>query len=125
MHCSELLLDNFSIFGEERLLSGHSAIKPRLVEGCSDGLDLTIFSMTSPGMALLFTPETDCVLVGDSEGQVPVYEPKNLPDGGSTQMENLEDVIRSTLSSQHTLGKTDGDTYCRRVRLFVLTSPSS
>lgn len=26
-----------SVFTEERLLSGHSPIKPRLVEGCSDG----------------------------------------------------------------------------------------
>uniref|UniRef100_A0A672M0X1 WD repeat domain 78 n=1 Tax=Sinocyclocheilus grahami TaxID=75366 RepID=A0A672M0X1_SINGR len=53
------------------------------------GLDPTIVSMTSPGVnptALLCTPETDCVLVGDSEGQVTVYKLKNLPAGGSTQV---------------------------------------
>uniref|UniRef100_A0A8C1W7J6 Dynein axonemal intermediate chain 4 n=1 Tax=Cyprinus carpio TaxID=7962 RepID=A0A8C1W7J6_CYPCA len=67
-------------------------------------LDPTIVSVTNPGVnptALLFTPETDCVLVGDSEGQVTVYKLKNLPA--------LEDVIRTTLSSKHTLGKTDRD----------------
>ncbi|KAK2889218.1 hypothetical protein Q8A67_014593 [Cirrhinus molitorella] len=74
-------------------------------------LDPTIVSLTSTGVnptVLLFTPETDCVLVGDSEGHVTVYKLKNLPAGGSTQVETLEDVIWSTLSSQHTLGKTDG-----------------
>ncbi|XP_016303266.1 dynein axonemal intermediate chain 4 [Sinocyclocheilus anshuiensis] len=75
-------------------------------------LDPTIVSASSPGVnptALLFTPETDCVLVGDSEGQVTVYKLKNLPAGDSTQVEVLEDVIQTTLSSQHTLGKTDRD----------------
>lgn len=46
-------------------------------------------SVTSPGVnptALLFTPETDCVLVGDSEGQVTVYKLKNLAAGDSTQV---------------------------------------
>lgn len=67
-------------------------------------LDPTIVSVTCPGVnptALLFTSETDCVLVGDSEGKVTVYKLKNLTDGGGTQVETLEDVIQSTLSSQH------------------------
>ncbi|XP_051753182.1 dynein axonemal intermediate chain 4 isoform X2 [Ctenopharyngodon idella] len=67
-------------------------------------LDPTIVSETSSGVnptALLFTTETDCVLVGDSEGGVTVYKLKNLKPGGSTQVETLEEVIQSTLSSQH------------------------
>ncbi|XP_067314517.1 dynein axonemal intermediate chain 4 [Pseudorasbora parva] len=67
-------------------------------------LDPTIVSVTSPGVnptALLFTTETDCVLVGDSEGRVTVYKLQNLTAGGSTQVVTLEDVIQSTLSSQH------------------------
>lgn len=54
-----------------------------------NSLDPTIVSVTSPGVnptALLFTPETDCVLVGDSEGQVTVYKLKNLSAGDSTQV---------------------------------------
>jgi len=46
-------------------------------------------STTCPGVnptAILFTSETDCVLVGDSEGKVTVYKLKNLTDGGSTQV---------------------------------------
>ncbi|XDV35788.1 hypothetical protein PO909_005670 [Leuciscus waleckii] len=67
-------------------------------------LEPAIVSVTCPGVnptALLFTSETDCVLVGDSEGKVTVYKLKNLTDGGSTQVETLEDVIQSTLSGQH------------------------
>lgn len=54
-----------------------------------NSLDPTIVSETSSGVnptALLFTTETDCVLVGDSEGGVTVYKLKNLKPGGSTQV---------------------------------------
>lgn len=54
-----------------------------------NSLDPTIVNVTCPGVnptALLFTPESDCVLVGDSEGKVTVYKLKNLTDGGSTQV---------------------------------------
>ncbi|XP_056315050.1 dynein axonemal intermediate chain 4 [Danio aesculapii] len=67
-------------------------------------LDPTFVNGTSPGVnptALLFSPETDCVLVGDSEGQVTVYKLKNITAGGGSQVETLEDIIQSTLSSQH------------------------
>nr|XP_055069609.1 dynein axonemal intermediate chain 4 isoform X1 [Misgurnus anguillicaudatus] len=66
-------------------------------------LDPTIVSMTSPEMkptSLLFTSETDCVLVGDSEGDVSVFKLKNFTTGDSTQVDALEDIIQSTLASQ-------------------------
>ncbi|XP_051568768.1 dynein axonemal intermediate chain 4-like [Myxocyprinus asiaticus] len=66
-------------------------------------LDPTIVSVTSPGVkatALLFTPETDCVLVGDSEGHVSVYKLENFTSVCSTQqVDTLEDIIQSTLAS--------------------------
>ncbi|XP_057194414.1 dynein axonemal intermediate chain 4 [Triplophysa rosa] len=65
-------------------------------------LDPIIVSMSSPGVnpsTLLFTPETDCVLVGDSEGQVSVYKLKNFTAADSTQVDALEDIIQSTLAS--------------------------
>ncbi|KAI4891917.1 hypothetical protein NFI96_029999 [Prochilodus magdalenae] len=66
-------------------------------------LDPTIVSVPSPGVkltSLLFASETDCILVGDSEGHVSVYKPENLAVGAGTQVDTLEDIIRSTLASQ-------------------------
>ncbi|XP_036378497.1 WD repeat-containing protein 78 [Megalops cyprinoides] len=65
-------------------------------------LDPTIVSLAGPGVkftSLLFATETDCVLVGDSEGQVGVYQLKNLNMGEDTKVDVLEDIIRSSLSS--------------------------
>ncbi|KAL7891245.1 hypothetical protein AOLI_G00007210 [Acnodon oligacanthus] len=66
-------------------------------------LDPTAVSVASPGVkltSLLFAKETDCILVGDSEGQVSVYKLDNLGVGAGTQVDTLEDIIRSTLASQ-------------------------
>ncbi|XP_072540329.1 dynein axonemal intermediate chain 4 [Salminus brasiliensis] len=66
-------------------------------------LDPTIVSMASPGVkltSLLFASETDCVLVGDSKGQVSIYKLENLAVEAGTQVNILEDIIRSTLASQ-------------------------
>ncbi|XP_035617891.1 dynein axonemal intermediate chain 4 isoform X1 [Oncorhynchus keta] len=66
-------------------------------------LDPTIVSLASPGVkltSLLFATETDCILVGDSDGQVSVYQLKNLTVGEGTQVAALEDIIGSTLASQ-------------------------
>ncbi|XP_071202305.1 dynein axonemal intermediate chain 4 [Salvelinus alpinus] len=66
-------------------------------------LDPTIVSLASPGVkltSLLFATETDCILVGDSDGQVSVYQLKNLTVGEGTQVDALEDIIGSTLASQ-------------------------
>ena len=52
-------------------------------------LDPTIVSVPSPGVkltSLLFASETDCILVGDSEGHVSVYKPENLAVGAGTQV---------------------------------------
>ncbi|XP_034468590.1 WD repeat-containing protein 78 isoform X5 [Hippoglossus hippoglossus] len=48
--------------------------------------------------SLLFALHTDCVLVGDSDGQVTVYQLKNLSVGESSQVDILEDLIRSAAS---------------------------
>lgn len=49
-------------------------------------LDPVIVKEADPGVqlkALLIAAKTDCVLVGDSDGQVTVYKIQNLKDGGS------------------------------------------
>ncbi|KAJ8376223.1 hypothetical protein SKAU_G00068030 [Synaphobranchus kaupii] len=67
-------------------------------------LDPTIVSLAGPGVkftSILFATDTDCILVGDSEGQVSVYQLKNLNVEASPQVDTLEEIIRSTLSSRH------------------------
>lgn len=52
-------------------------------------LDPVIVKQADPGVqlkALLIAAQTDCVLVGDSDGQVTVYEIKNLKMGQSNQV---------------------------------------
>ncbi|XP_067086802.1 dynein axonemal intermediate chain 4 [Osmerus mordax] len=66
-------------------------------------LDPTVVSLVGPGVrltSLLFATETDCVLVGDSDGQVSVYQLKNFSVGEGDQVDTLEDIIGSTLASQ-------------------------
>ncbi|XP_029009255.1 dynein axonemal intermediate chain 4-like isoform X2 [Betta splendens] len=66
----------------------------------SDVLTPTIVHYNTPGAAmteLLFAPGTDCALVGGSDGQVTVYNIKNLNVGQKNQVDGLEDVIRSRL----------------------------
>lgn len=45
-------------------------------------LDPLIVNVANPGInftTVLFAKETDCLLVGDSDGQVVVYELRNMP----------------------------------------------
>ncbi|KAL2089712.1 hypothetical protein ACEWY4_014400 [Coilia grayii] len=66
-------------------------------------LDPTVVSPANPGVkltTLLFATKTECILVGDSHGQVGVYQLKNMPVGGTAKVETLEDIIRSSLASQ-------------------------
>lgn len=45
-------------------------------------MDPLIVNVANPGIkftTVLFTKQTDCLLVGDSDGQVAVYELRNMP----------------------------------------------
>ncbi|XP_038574870.1 dynein intermediate chain 4, axonemal-like [Micropterus salmoides] len=64
-------------------------------------LDPVLVQPAAPGVkmkSLLFATQTDCVLVGDSDGQVTVYRLKNLSVGDSSQVDVLEGIIRSAAS---------------------------
>ncbi|XP_029309687.1 WD repeat-containing protein 78-like isoform X2 [Cottoperca gobio] len=50
--------------------------------------------------SLLFATQTDCVLVGDSDGQVTVYQLKNLSVAESSQVDILEGIICSAGSGK-------------------------
>ncbi|XP_075934556.1 dynein axonemal intermediate chain 4 [Anarhichas minor] len=50
--------------------------------------------------SLLFAAQTDCVLVGDSDGHVTVYQLKNLSVGESSQVDILEGILRSAAPKQ-------------------------
>ncbi|KAG9351047.1 hypothetical protein JZ751_024937 [Albula glossodonta] len=66
-------------------------------------LDPTIVSLAGPGVkftSLLFATDADCILVGDCNGQVSVYQLKNLSVGEGPQVEMLEEVIKTTLTSR-------------------------
>nr|XP_033771808.1 WD repeat-containing protein 78 isoform X2 [Geotrypetes seraphini] len=66
-------------------------------------LDPVIISFANPGVKLttvLFTKEANCVLIGDSDGQVSVYEVKNVSGYKTDQVEALNAIIRTTLASQ-------------------------
>ncbi|XP_037313135.2 dynein axonemal intermediate chain 4 isoform X2 [Pungitius pungitius] len=63
-----------------------SILDPVLVQPAAAGVQMT---------SLLFATQTDCVLVGDSDGQVTIYQLKNLRMGGSNQVDLLEGLIRS------------------------------
>lgn len=55
----------------------------------SFSLDPIIVQPAAPGVkmkCLLFASQTDCVLVGDSDGQVTVYQLKNLSMGEVSQV---------------------------------------
>lgn len=69
-------------------------------------LDPTIVSLASPGVkltSLLFATETDCNLVGDSDGQVSVYQLKNLTVGEGTQVSRR---LECGCILQHTSGQS-------------------
>ncbi|CAJ1056058.1 WD repeat-containing protein 78 [Xyrichtys novacula] len=64
-------------------------LKPTIVQPAPPGVTFT---------SLLFTRETDCLLVGDSDGQVTVYQIKNLNVGDGKQVNDLESIISSRIS---------------------------
>ncbi|KAM4734583.1 dynein axonemal intermediate chain 4-like [Anableps anableps] len=58
----------------------------------------TIVQHAAPGVtlaAVLFAKGSDCVLVGDSEGKVTVYNLKNFRVGKGKKVENLNDIMES------------------------------
>uniref|UniRef100_A0A3Q1AS69 Dynein axonemal intermediate chain 4 n=1 Tax=Amphiprion ocellaris TaxID=80972 RepID=A0A3Q1AS69_AMPOC len=64
-------------------------------------LDPVIVQPAAPGVtmtSLLFVQQTDCVVVGDSDGQVTIYQLKNLSVGEGSQVNVLEDLLRSAAS---------------------------
>ncbi|XP_053549195.1 dynein axonemal intermediate chain 4 [Bombina bombina] len=66
-------------------------------------IDPVIVSFANPGVKLttvLFTKNTNCVLVGDSDGQVNVYQMRNMTTPKESQANALYDLIGATLASQ-------------------------
>uniref|UniRef100_A0A8C9BD64 Dynein axonemal intermediate chain 4 n=1 Tax=Phocoena sinus TaxID=42100 RepID=A0A8C9BD64_PHOSS len=60
-------------------------------------LDPLIVNVANPGIkftTVLFTKQTDCLLVGDSDGQVAVYELRNMPPALDS---NRGDIINTLL----------------------------
>ncbi|XP_056244301.1 dynein axonemal intermediate chain 4-like isoform X2 [Seriola aureovittata] len=64
-------------------------LNPAIVQHAAPGVKMT---------ALLFATGSDCILVGDSDGQVTVYKPKNLSMGHGKQVDSLDDIIHSAVS---------------------------
>ncbi|KAG7524804.1 hypothetical protein JOB18_017068 [Solea senegalensis] len=65
-------------------------------------LDPVIVQPAAPGVtmtSLLFAAQSHCVLVGDSDGQVTVYELKGLSVGDSSQVDVLEGLVFSAAST--------------------------
>ncbi|XP_022089217.1 WD repeat-containing protein 78-like [Acanthaster planci] len=66
-------------------------------------LDPIIVNVPAPGVklsCLKFALNSDCILVGDSDGQVSVYQLRNMPPVEDNQKEKLEDLIKQTLDSE-------------------------
>ncbi|CAI5665335.1 unnamed protein product [Oreochromis niloticus] len=66
-----------------------SIVFPTIVHHAEPGVRLT---------SLLFARGTDCVLVGDSGGQVTVYKLKNFRVGESKQVNTLDEITQHTIS---------------------------
>ncbi|TVK90645.1 WD repeat-containing protein 78 [Bagarius yarrelli] len=71
---------------------GASLVDPILVSEAIPGVSPT---------SVLFSTMTDCVLVGDSEGQVSIYKIKNFKAGDETGVDTLEEIVSAALASQH------------------------
>ncbi|XP_071952753.1 dynein axonemal intermediate chain 4-like isoform X2 [Antedon mediterranea] len=66
-------------------------------------LDPIIVSVPAPGVklsCLTFAINSDCILVGDSEGQVSVFQLRCMPSVAKDQTEKLSRLIEQTLASQ-------------------------
>ncbi|XP_068095374.1 dynein axonemal intermediate chain 4 isoform X2 [Hyperolius riggenbachi] len=70
---------------------GVSTLDPIIVSSASPGVKLT---------TLLFAKNTNCALIGDSDGQVGVYTLRNMPSAEASQVNALSDLIEATLASQ-------------------------
>uniref|UniRef100_A0A8C3ADS3 Dynein axonemal intermediate chain 4 n=1 Tax=Cyclopterus lumpus TaxID=8103 RepID=A0A8C3ADS3_CYCLU len=68
-----------------------SLLEPIIVQPAAAGVKMK---------SLLFATQTDCVLVGDSDGQVAVYQLKNLSVGESSQVQLL-DRVQSDVSEDY------------------------
>ncbi|XP_047444353.1 dynein axonemal intermediate chain 4 isoform X2 [Mugil cephalus] len=66
-----------------------SLLEPVTVKPAAPGVRMT---------SLLFASQTDCVVVGDSDGQVTFYQLKNLRMGETSQVEVLENLLHSVAS---------------------------
>ncbi|XP_031612125.1 dynein intermediate chain 4, axonemal-like [Oreochromis aureus] len=66
-----------------------SIVFPTIVHHAEPGVRLT---------SLLFARGTECVLVGDSGGQVTVYKLKNFRVGESKQVNTLDEITQHTIS---------------------------
>ncbi|XP_008070391.1 WD repeat-containing protein 78 isoform X2 [Carlito syrichta] len=66
-------------------------------------LDPLIVNVANPGIkftTILFAKQTDCLLVGDSDGQVAVYELKNMPTALDSGRGNIIDTLLGPKSNQ-------------------------
>ncbi|KAE8276934.1 WD repeat-containing protein 78 [Larimichthys crocea] len=66
-------------------------VKPIIMHHAAPGVRLT---------CLLFATDSDCVFVGDHDGQVTVYELKNLSVGAGKKVDTLDDIVHYELSRQ-------------------------
>ncbi|XP_067419436.1 dynein axonemal intermediate chain 4 isoform X3 [Emydura macquarii macquarii] len=65
-------------------------------------LDPLIVTFANPGVkftTVLFARNTDCILIGDSNGTVSVYELRNMIASDSNKVDALHDIIGSALAS--------------------------
>ncbi|XP_037621977.1 dynein intermediate chain 4, axonemal-like [Sebastes umbrosus] len=65
-----------------------SILDPTIVHHAAVGVKVT---------SMLFATGTDCLLVGESDGQVTVYQLKNLNVGEGKQVDSLEEIVRSAM----------------------------
>ncbi|XP_078188307.1 dynein axonemal intermediate chain 4 isoform X2 [Callithrix jacchus] len=66
-------------------------------------LDPLIVNVANPGIkftTILFAKQTDCLLVGDSDGQVSVYELRNMPTALDFGQEDMIDCLLGHKSNQ-------------------------
>ncbi|XP_069571998.1 dynein axonemal intermediate chain 4 [Brachyistius frenatus] len=66
-----------------------SILDPVIVQPAAAGVTMT---------SLLFAPQTDCVVVGNADGQVTVFQLRNLSVGEGSQVDVLEDILHSSVS---------------------------
>lgn len=66
-------------------------------------LDPLIVNVANPGIkftTVLFAKHTDCLLVGDSDGQVAVYELRNMPSASDSGRGDIVNTLLGTKSNQ-------------------------